>query len=174
MGTLYWTNPLFFRTCFAAFKNSPHLFVMSVGKGNLDNFIVKEYVPQPQILDRASVFISHGGMGGISEAMVSNVPMVLLPKTIEQQMNMRRIEELGAGMNLGCPAVDRLLDPKVSAAYVEATQSCEETGGAKLAGTQHCAHAPSPKRTRSSTAAATNAASGCERDARVQSPDAVP
>jgi hypothetical protein len=38
-----------------------------------DNFIVKEYVPQPQILDRASVFISHGGMGGISEAMVSNV-----------------------------------------------------------------------------------------------------
>jgi UDP:flavonoid glycosyltransferase YjiC (YdhE family) len=129
MGTLYRMNPLFFRvrrfhppslslfgviiilnrrvainktqTCFAAFKNSPHLFVMSVGKGNLgtrtthivhsslchthsperaenvgetpDNFIVKEYVPQPQILDRASVFISHGGMGGISEAMVSNV-----------------------------------------------------------------------------------------------------
>lgn len=155
MGTLYRMNPLFFRTCFAAFKNSPHLFVMSVGKGNLenvgetpDNFIVKEYVPQPQILDRASVFISHGGMGGISEAMVSNVPMVLLPKTIEQQMNARRIEELGAGVNLGCQAeditadrlrlaVDRLLDPKVSAAYVEATQrvsrSFDETGGAKAA-----------------------------------------
>jgi UDP:flavonoid glycosyltransferase YjiC (YdhE family) len=35
MGTLYRMNPLFFQTCFAAFKNSPHLFVMSVGKGNL-------------------------------------------------------------------------------------------------------------------------------------------
>jgi hypothetical protein len=99
--------------------------------------------------------------------------MVLLPKTIEQQMNARRIEvrahlepyalaivcdsgafvffrsaqELGAGVNLGCQAeditadrlrlaVDRLLDPKVSAAYVEATQrvsrSFEETGGAKV------------------------------------------
>ena len=44
-----------------------------------DNFIVKEYVPQPQILDRASVFISHGGMGGISEAMVSNVRSLPLP-----------------------------------------------------------------------------------------------
>jgi len=155
MGTLYQLNPAFFKICFRAFRDSPHLFVMSVGKGNLEklseipeNFIVREYVPQPQILDRASVFISHGGMGGIGEAMASQVPMILLPKTIEQQTNARRIEELGAGVNLSFQAedvtperlrqaVDRLLDDKVAASYVEAARkishSFDETGGASVA-----------------------------------------
>jgi hypothetical protein len=45
MGTLYRMNPLFFQTCFAAFKNSPHLFVMSVGKGNLGTYLVVLHVP---------------------------------------------------------------------------------------------------------------------------------
>jgi UDP:flavonoid glycosyltransferase YjiC (YdhE family) len=59
-------------------------FTENVGGDLPDNFIVKEYVPQPQILDRASVFISHGGMGGISEAMVSNVrARVLAPVALQ-------------------------------------------------------------------------------------------
>ncbi len=33
------------------------------------------------------MFISHGGMNGVSESMYYLVPMVLLPKTVEQELN---------------------------------------------------------------------------------------
>lgn len=73
-----------------AFRDMPYQGVMSVGRGtNIEslgpipqNFIVRPYVPQPDLLARTSVFISHGGMGGISEAMIYGVPMLLLPKVI--------------------------------------------------------------------------------------------
>lgn len=107
MGTLYHQDPKFFNTCFEAFKDSPYQVVISVGKGTdinslgtiPSNFIVRQYVPQPDLLGRAAVFISHGGMGGISEAMHYGVPMLMLPKTIEQQLNARRIANLGAGID---------------------------------------------------------------------------
>jgi len=107
MGTLYRQDPAFFKTCFTAFRDTPYQVIISVGRGTdisslgaiPENFIVRPYVPQPDLLARASVFISHGGMGGISEAMHYGVPMLLLPKTIEQQLNARRIHKLGAGID---------------------------------------------------------------------------
>jgi len=107
MGTLYHQDPKFFQTCFAAFKDSPYQVVISVGRGTdigslgpiPANFIVRQYVPQPELLAKAAVFISHGGMGGISESMHHGVPMLLLPKTIEQELNARRVDILGAGIN---------------------------------------------------------------------------
>jgi MGT family glycosyltransferase len=107
MGTLYHQDPVFFKTCFEAFKDSVYQVVISVGRGTdisslgpiPSNFIVRQYVPQPALLGRAAVFISHGGMGGISEAMHYGVPMLLLPKTIEQQLNARRVAVLGAGID---------------------------------------------------------------------------
>jgi UDP:flavonoid glycosyltransferase YjiC (YdhE family) len=39
-------------------------------------------------------------MGGISESIFFSVPMLLLPKTIEQQINANRMNELGASINL--------------------------------------------------------------------------
>lgn len=107
MGTLYHQNPDFFKTCFEAFDDSKYQVVISVGKGTdvsilgaiPSNFIVRQYVPQPALLARAVAFISHGGMGGISEAMHYGVPMLLLPKTIEQQLNARRVAVLGAGID---------------------------------------------------------------------------
>jgi MGT family glycosyltransferase len=107
MGTLYYQDPAFFKTCFESFKDSQYQVVISVGRGTdinslgaiPPNFIVKPYVPQPELLGRAAAFISHGGMGGISEAMHYGVPMLLLPKTIEQQLNARRVSLLGAGID---------------------------------------------------------------------------
>lgn len=107
MGTLYHQDPIFFKTCFEAFKDSKYQVVISVGKGTdiaslgdiPHNCIVRQYVPQPDLLGRAAVFISHGGMGGISESMHYGVPMLLLPKTIEQQLNARRVAILGAGID---------------------------------------------------------------------------
>eukprot|EP00008_Paramoeba_atlantica_P009406 CAMPEP_0201491494 /NCGR_PEP_ID=MMETSP0151_2-20130828/30045_1 /ASSEMBLY_ACC=CAM_ASM_000257 /TAXON_ID=200890 /ORGANISM="Paramoeba atlantica, Strain 621/1 / CCAP 1560/9" /LENGTH=496 /DNA_ID=CAMNT_0047877873 /DNA_START=65 /DNA_END=1555 /DNA_ORIENTATION=+ len=108
MGTLYHQDPKFFTFCFEAFKGTPYFVVMSVGRttdisslGEIpENVLVRGFVPQLEVLERTSVFVSHGGMNGISESIFYNVPMVLLPKTVEQELNASRMEILGAGLNL--------------------------------------------------------------------------
>jgi len=108
MGTLYKQDPGFFKTCFRAFANKDYQVILSVGSyvkmeelGDIPkNFFVKNYVPQLKVLEITNVFISHAGMGGINEAMFYNVPMLLLPKTVEQQVNAHRIAALGAGIDL--------------------------------------------------------------------------
>jgi len=108
MGTLYKPDISFFKTCLIAFDNKPFNVIISIGKStNISdlgtipkNIFIKPYVPQLLVLERTAVFVSHGGMGGVNEAMFYNVPMLILPKTIEQQINARRIEELGAGLDL--------------------------------------------------------------------------
>eukprot|EP01124_Arcella_intermedia_P025189 TRINITY_DN4447_c0_g4_i1.p1 TRINITY_DN4447_c0_g4~~TRINITY_DN4447_c0_g4_i1.p1 ORF type:complete len:534 (+),score=136.35 TRINITY_DN4447_c0_g4_i1:83-1684(+) len=147
MGTLYRPDITFFKTCIAAFKEKPFNVIISIGKAIQtadlepipDNIHIKSYVPQLDVLERTRVFISHGGMGGVNEAMFYNVPMLILPKTIEQQVNALRIEELGAGVDLHTQDVtpEQLLAgvEKILAdhKYVEATKviskSFKETGG---------------------------------------------
>jgi len=105
MGTLYYQDPSFFTHCIKTFTDTNYQIIMSVGRetniadlGEIpDNIVIGNYVPQLEILDRASAFITHGGMNGISEAIFYRTPMILMPKTIEQQMNAVRIEQLNAG-----------------------------------------------------------------------------
>jgi len=111
MGTLYYQSPDFFKICIKAFEKEPYNVVMSIGHCKIEelgeipsNFIVCSYVPQLAILKKTSVYISHGGMGGISEAIFFHVPMILLPKTIEQQINARRMHELSASLDLKEPS----------------------------------------------------------------------
>jgi hypothetical protein len=65
------TNHLaFFRACVEAFAESRYQVVMSIGNNvSLDdpgpipaNFIARKFVPQLEILQRANLFITHGGM----------------------------------------------------------------------------------------------------------------
>jgi MGT family glycosyltransferase len=143
MGTLYKPTIEFFKICIEAFKNKQKKYnlIISVGKGtNIeeigkcpDHIFLRPYVPQLQILERCKVFVSHGGMGGINESMFYGVPMLLLPKTIEQQINARRIEELGAGIDLKTqdvsPAqiVDGVAKLLSSNSYVEATKKISQS-----------------------------------------------
>jgi MGT family glycosyltransferase len=53
---------------------------------------------QPGVLRRARLFVSHGGLNSVSEALVAGTPLLLLPQTAEQTVNARRVEELGAGL----------------------------------------------------------------------------
>jgi MGT family glycosyltransferase len=65
-----------------------------------DNFIIRPTgtVPQLKILERASLFIMHGGGGGTREAVWYAVPMIAVPQTYEQEIISRRIQEQGAGI----------------------------------------------------------------------------
>jgi MGT family glycosyltransferase len=57
-------------------------------------------VPQLQVLDRAALFVTHGGMNSVNEAMLAGVPMLVVPLGADQPLVARRVVELGAGLAL--------------------------------------------------------------------------
>jgi MGT family glycosyltransferase len=62
-------------------------------------------VPQLEILSRADLFISHGGMNSTMESLRFGVPLVVVPQMWEQEMNGRRAQELGLGRVLDRDAI---------------------------------------------------------------------
>lgn len=115
VGTLYQADLHFFRACMDAFSEEDVAVVMSVGKavdptalGKIPpNFTVAQFVPQLAILDEANLFITHGGMNSINEAVMAGVPMVVVPNTIEQAVNGLRVEQLQGGIYLEPQRVDK-------------------------------------------------------------------
>lgn len=106
LGTLHHGNSHFFDTCIAAFRDFPGQVLVSVGRGtNLSryasapaNFIFAETVPQLAVLERTSVFLTHGGLNSVHEALWHGVPMVAVPQQIEQLNNAQAMEHAGAGL----------------------------------------------------------------------------
>ncbi|QSQ21071.1 glycosyltransferase [Pyxidicoccus parkwayensis] len=58
------------------------------------------YVPQRQLLERTSAFISHGGANSVMEAMTAGVPMLLLPVCNDQPIQAHFLTKSGAGLAL--------------------------------------------------------------------------
>lgn len=113
LGTIHHTHTEFFVTAFAAFHDHPGQFVLSSGDqtdvGTIpDNFIVRSTVPQLEILRRADVFVTHGGMNSIHEGLYYGVPLVLVPQQVEQLFNARIVEARGAGLLLERVSAARL------------------------------------------------------------------
>ncbi len=98
----------FYKKCFAAFKDYDVIFVLSIGnnlqvdnfKNIPENFIVRNYVPQLEILKYSNTFITHGGMNSVSEGLYYNVPLIVIPITADQPFVAQRVSELGAGISL--------------------------------------------------------------------------
>ncbi len=51
----------------------------------------KPMVPQLAVLEKASLFISHGGLGGLKESIVHKVPILVIPFDMDQPRNAERI-----------------------------------------------------------------------------------
>ena len=151
LGTVFNNQAEFFNTCFAAFREEPWLVVLARGK-HVDpsalnpipsNFLVEPYVPQLEILQRASAFITHGGMNSTMESLYYGVPIVAIPQMQEQAMTAQRIEELGLGVMLdksSIPpenlrqAVERVSnDAALHARVSEMQQHVRNAGGYKKA-----------------------------------------
>ncbi len=113
LGTIHDQAYDFYQKCFEAFGDHPAQFVLSVGTGTDQtrlesvprNFIVRSHVPQLQILERSTAFISHGGLNSIHEALYSGVPLVLVPQQFEQLCNAVIVEDRGAGLVLDGPVL---------------------------------------------------------------------
>ena len=61
------------------------------------NLSLLEEVPQRSILSSSTVFVSHGGLGSVKEAVAARVPMLILPQSHDQPYNAMRVNFHGLG-----------------------------------------------------------------------------
>jgi MGT family glycosyltransferase len=108
LGTIFNEQPEFYRLCFTAFAQSRYQVVLSIGHktpisslGDIpENFIVRNFVPQLDILRRTALFVSHGGTNSANEALYYGVPLIIIPQSIDQPWVARRVALLKAGKML--------------------------------------------------------------------------
>lgn len=108
LGTIFNERPDFYNACFAAFGDTPYQVVLATGDKVEQaalatapaNFIVRGHIPQLEILQRAALFITHGGMNSTSEALLYGVPVLVVPQHGDQFLVAGRVTEVGAGVML--------------------------------------------------------------------------
>ncbi len=116
MGTVNNDLVSFYKKCIEQLKNTSYDVIMSVGNkvdidslGNLPkNIKVYNKVDQLAVLELADVFVTHCGMNSVNEALYYEVPLVMYPKTSEQQGVANRVMQLEAGVMLG--SEDKLVE----------------------------------------------------------------
>ena len=151
MGTVFNQQPKFYEKCFEAFQDMEATVVLAVGKRtdinqfkNIpSNFLVYNYVPQLEVLQHTDVFITHGGMNSSSEGLYFGVPLVVIPVAADQPLVAKRVEEVGAGIQLDRlqltatmlrEATEQVLNNKEFSQNSHAIgQSLKEAGGYKKA-----------------------------------------
>ena len=150
LGTVFNADPRLLLTVATALAPLGGTVIVSTGQtdpaelGQLPgNVLVRRFVPQLEVLDRAALFVTHGGMNSVNEAMYAGVPMLVLPQGADQPMVARRVVELGAGLSLGPEAVvvgsvnalaRRLMDePRFRAAAATMRAAQRDAGGYRRA-----------------------------------------
>ncbi|KAL6977150.1 beta-D-glucosyl crocetin beta-1,6-glucosyltransferase [Sarracenia purpurea var. burkii] len=75
----------------------PDGFIDRVGEGGM---VVEGWAPQARILGHSSTggFVSHCGWGSVLESIKFCVPIIAMPMQIDQPLNARVVEEVGAGL----------------------------------------------------------------------------
>ncbi|MCI2422440.1 glycosyl transferase [Saccharopolyspora sp. K220] len=151
LGTAFNNQPEFFRNCLRAFGDGRWQVAMAVGEqvdpadlGPIpDNFEIRDYFPQPAVLQEADLFLSHTGMNSTMESLCSGVPIVGVPQQPEQEANARQVEQLGMGRRLASDgrsaealrqAVDEVhADQQIRANVAEMSKTLRGTDGAVAA-----------------------------------------
>jgi MGT family glycosyltransferase len=151
LGTIYNVQPDFYRLCFQAFGKQRYRVIAALGKdiseaelGSApENFLLCSFVPQIAVLQQADVFVTHGGLNSITEALSCGVPMVIIPQMPEQMITARRLVDLGLAIVLDKErltpealrnAVQTLLnDPGLRTRMRQAQEEVQASGGAKRA-----------------------------------------
>ena len=108
LGTVFNQVLDFYKLCFKAFGNTDHTVVMSIGEkvqlselGEIPkNFIVKNYIPQTEVLKYTKLFITHGGMNSTHEGLYYGVPLIVIPLSADQPLIAQQVINIGAGVKL--------------------------------------------------------------------------
>ena len=95
----------FFKKCIEAFINTNVTVIMSIGQNTdiLDlgkvpsNFWIFNSVAQLEVLKHADLFITHGGMTSINEAMYCGVPVIVAPQNVENELVAKSVLKYNIG-----------------------------------------------------------------------------
>lgn len=151
LGTVFNdTDDKLYDIFFKSFMNDDDVVVvmtaydLDISKFDLPkNFIVKNYVPQSEILKYTDVAITHAGMNSINDLVYNNVPFVAIPIYADQPYMAARVSELGAAISLDKDnitseilkrSVDEVVtEPKYLENIKKISDSFKATGGYKKA-----------------------------------------
>lgn len=151
LGTLFNNNLPFYKMCVEALSSVDARVIMSIGKkiavqdlGALPaNISAYSFVPQLDILRKSDVFITHGGMNSVHEALWFGVPTVIVPQAADQKFVSKRLDALGAGIRIAKDevnaerlrnAVEKILTtPSYKAVSTKLGDTLRRAGGAQKA-----------------------------------------
>ncbi|MBY9078409.1 glycosyl transferase [Paenibacillus sp. HN-1] len=106
LGTVFNTDLKLYEIFFKSFGDTDAVVVLSAYKVDLsslaipDNFIVRSFIPQSEILQYTNVAITHAGMNSTSDLLYAQVPFVAIPISADQPYMAGRAAELGAAIAL--------------------------------------------------------------------------
>ncbi|MFG3660888.1 macrolide family glycosyltransferase [Streptomyces sp. NPDC047706] len=107
LGTLFGAGPALLRSFATALAPLGGTVIVSTGRTDPEalgplpaQVLARRSVPQLQVLERAALFVTHGGMNSVNEALYTGVPMLVIPQGADQPLVARRVVELGAGLSI--------------------------------------------------------------------------
>jgi MGT family glycosyltransferase len=59
---------------------------------------VYPFVDQMAVLSQARLVVTHGGMGSVSETLAYGIPLIVIPRSVDQYLVARRLAQLGAAV----------------------------------------------------------------------------
>jgi MGT family glycosyltransferase len=146
LGTVFGNHaPDLYNVFFKSFANWDGIVVMAaynVDQSQFDipdNFIVRNYVPQNELLKYTTAAITHTGMNSMNDLLYNNIPFISLPIGADQPALAKRAEELGATIVLDINNLDPqelrsaleilLINPDYIDNIKKISQSFKEAGG---------------------------------------------
>lgn len=107
MGTIVGGRRVFQEVIEAA-RGAAWKAVLAVGMGTdssqfvnvPDNVLIRNFVPQLEVLKRMNAVVSHGGNNTVTEALMHGLPLVVIPFSADQPESAGRIKAAGAGIRM--------------------------------------------------------------------------
>jgi MGT family glycosyltransferase len=108
LGTIFTRDIPFYRLCIEVLKDFHLPAILSIGDkieaeelGEIpDHIRIETFSDQAAILKDAALFITHGGMASVHEAVYTSTPMIVIPAIPEQVATAESVETLGIGIQL--------------------------------------------------------------------------
>jgi MGT family glycosyltransferase len=108
LGSVFVDNKAFFQTCIQALGTLGRRAIISLSGhfspedfGQVpDNVELRHFVQQTDVLQKAAVFVTHGGDSSVSEAIYCETPMVVVPQIPEQLLRAQQIQRLMLGKHI--------------------------------------------------------------------------
>ena len=110
---------------------------------SIGNTVVRDFVPQDDVLRRADIAIVHGGFNTVLDALAERTPMVVLPLAMEQPAIAARLERAGLARTVSpftatsrriAKAIGSVLnDPSTNERLKRTAREIEQAGGSERA-----------------------------------------